>query len=195
MRGSMIPKGKIFLWSRSPCGGSWRCGGSLVAYQTSRAEVPGWFTIRHLPQWSWCATGSLRKKVENLRVERETYPWGKKDLIFYFQFFFQIPWDRNDEALAKWANANTGFPWIDAIMTQLRCGIAGVATTPIIDTPYKATNPIIDTPYKATTPVIDTPFKSTNPIRLQTINVKNTMYSIRWKTQKNPLMRQTQKIL
>ncbi|XP_023329370.1 cryptochrome-1 isoform X2 [Eurytemora carolleeae] len=32
----------------------------------------------------------------------------------------QIPWDKNDEALAKWANAQTGFPWIDAIMTQLR---------------------------------------------------------------------------
>jgi len=32
----------------------------------------------------------------------------------------QIPWDKNDEALAKWANAHTGFPWIDAIMTQLR---------------------------------------------------------------------------
>jgi len=32
----------------------------------------------------------------------------------------QIPWDNNNEALAKWANANTGFPWIDAIMTQLR---------------------------------------------------------------------------
>lgn len=32
----------------------------------------------------------------------------------------QIPWDNNNEALAKWANGNTGFPWIDAIMTQLR---------------------------------------------------------------------------
>nr|XP_018916708.1 PREDICTED: cryptochrome-1-like isoform X1 [Bemisia tabaci] len=32
----------------------------------------------------------------------------------------QIPWDKNAEALAKWANAQTGFPWIDAIMTQLR---------------------------------------------------------------------------
>nr|CAD7431886.1 unnamed protein product [Timema monikensis] len=32
----------------------------------------------------------------------------------------QIPWDRNKEALAKWANGQTGFPWIDAIMTQLR---------------------------------------------------------------------------
>nr|XP_008541635.1 PREDICTED: cryptochrome-2 [Equus przewalskii] len=32
----------------------------------------------------------------------------------------QIPWDRNPEALAKWAEAKTGFPWIDAIMTQLR---------------------------------------------------------------------------
>ncbi|XP_053533918.1 cryptochrome-1b isoform X2 [Ictalurus punctatus] len=32
----------------------------------------------------------------------------------------QIPWDRNAEALAKWAEGRTGFPWIDAIMTQLR---------------------------------------------------------------------------
>ncbi|CAB1456083.1 unnamed protein product [Pleuronectes platessa] len=32
----------------------------------------------------------------------------------------QIPWDRNAEALAKWAEGSTGFPWIDAIMTQLR---------------------------------------------------------------------------
>nr|KAF6342685.1 cryptochrome circadian regulator 2 [Pipistrellus kuhlii] len=32
----------------------------------------------------------------------------------------QIPWDRNPEALAKWADGKTGFPWIDAIMTQLR---------------------------------------------------------------------------
>lgn len=32
----------------------------------------------------------------------------------------QIPWDRNPEALAKWAEGRTGFPWIDAIMMQLR---------------------------------------------------------------------------
>ncbi|XP_061076158.1 cryptochrome-1-like [Conger conger] len=32
----------------------------------------------------------------------------------------RIPWDWNAEALAKWAEARTGFPWIDAIMTQLR---------------------------------------------------------------------------
>uniref|UniRef100_A0A8C5QEW6 Cryptochrome circadian regulator 2 n=1 Tax=Leptobrachium leishanense TaxID=445787 RepID=A0A8C5QEW6_9ANUR len=32
----------------------------------------------------------------------------------------QIPWDRNPQALAKWAEGKTGFPWIDAIMTQLR---------------------------------------------------------------------------
>ncbi|KAM3851165.1 cryptochrome-2 [Vipera latastei] len=32
----------------------------------------------------------------------------------------KIPWDRNPEALAKWAEGRTGFPWIDAIMTQLR---------------------------------------------------------------------------
>ncbi|XP_045529788.1 cryptochrome-1-like [Pieris brassicae] len=32
----------------------------------------------------------------------------------------QIPWEKNKEALAKWANGQTGFPWIDAIMVQLR---------------------------------------------------------------------------
>ncbi|KAM3876884.1 cryptochrome-2-like [Diretmus argenteus] len=32
----------------------------------------------------------------------------------------QIPWDRNPEALSKWAEGRTGFPWIDAIMTQLK---------------------------------------------------------------------------
>ena len=32
----------------------------------------------------------------------------------------QIPWDKNAEALAKWANGKTGYPWIDAIMQQLR---------------------------------------------------------------------------
>nr|AJY53622.1 cryptochrome 2 [Nilaparvata lugens] len=32
----------------------------------------------------------------------------------------QIPWTNNPEALAKWANGQTGFPWIDAIMHQLR---------------------------------------------------------------------------
>ncbi|TSQ92633.1 Cryptochrome-2 [Bagarius yarrelli] len=32
----------------------------------------------------------------------------------------QIPWDRNPDALAKWAEGRTGFPWIDAIMCQLR---------------------------------------------------------------------------
>ncbi|KAL3253278.1 hypothetical protein MRX96_017548 [Rhipicephalus microplus] len=32
----------------------------------------------------------------------------------------QIPWDVNAEALAKWANGQTGYPWIDAIMRQLR---------------------------------------------------------------------------
>ncbi|XP_069354390.1 cryptochrome-1-like isoform X2 [Maniola hyperantus] len=32
----------------------------------------------------------------------------------------QIPWEKNQDALAKWASAKTGFPWIDAIMIQLR---------------------------------------------------------------------------
>ena len=61
------------------CGGSLagRCGGSLVAHQTSGAEVPG--SNPASTTWTWCGAGSLWNKVENLkRVERETYPWGKK---------------------------------------------------------------------------------------------------------------------
>ncbi|CAM9160349.1 unnamed protein product [Ascophyllum nodosum] len=32
----------------------------------------------------------------------------------------QIPWDKNEEKLAAWREARTGFPFIDAIMTQLK---------------------------------------------------------------------------
>ncbi|GLI71222.1 hypothetical protein VaNZ11_016339 [Volvox africanus] len=32
----------------------------------------------------------------------------------------QIDWDANEEHLTAWREARTGFPWIDAIMTQLR---------------------------------------------------------------------------
>ena len=32
----------------------------------------------------------------------------------------QIPWDSNPEYLAAWREARTGYPHIDAIMTQLR---------------------------------------------------------------------------
>uniref|UniRef100_A0A182YTQ9 Cryptochrome/DNA photolyase FAD-binding domain-containing protein n=1 Tax=Biomphalaria glabrata TaxID=6526 RepID=A0A182YTQ9_BIOGL len=32
----------------------------------------------------------------------------------------KIPWDHNPEALSKWAEGMTGYPWIDAIMVQLR---------------------------------------------------------------------------
>uniref|UniRef100_A0A2K6RYT2 Cryptochrome-1 n=1 Tax=Saimiri boliviensis boliviensis TaxID=39432 RepID=A0A2K6RYT2_SAIBB len=31
----------------------------------------------------------------------------------------QSPWDKSSQALAKWTEGGTGFPWIDAIMTQL----------------------------------------------------------------------------
>nr|XP_009764105.1 PREDICTED: (6-4)DNA photolyase isoform X2 [Nicotiana sylvestris] len=35
----------------------------------------------------------------------------------------QIPWKNDDELLAAWRDSRTGFPWIDAIMAQLRkCG-------------------------------------------------------------------------
>ncbi|KAF7123855.1 hypothetical protein RHSIM_Rhsim12G0193900 [Rhododendron simsii] len=32
----------------------------------------------------------------------------------------QIPWNADDELLAAWRDARTGFPWIDAIMVQLQ---------------------------------------------------------------------------
>ena len=32
----------------------------------------------------------------------------------------QIKWKHDPENLAKWENAQTGFPWIDAAMTQLK---------------------------------------------------------------------------
>ena len=32
----------------------------------------------------------------------------------------RVKWNKSQESLAKWAEAKTGFPWIDAIQTQLR---------------------------------------------------------------------------
>ncbi|KAL3929095.1 MAG: hypothetical protein SGPRY_002102, partial [Prymnesium sp.] len=32
----------------------------------------------------------------------------------------QIPWDNDEELLSAWREARTGYPWIDAAMTQLR---------------------------------------------------------------------------
>lgn len=32
----------------------------------------------------------------------------------------QIAWDKNPEILAAWTEGRTGYPWIDAAMTQLR---------------------------------------------------------------------------
>jgi cryptochrome len=32
----------------------------------------------------------------------------------------QIPWDKNPIFLAAWEKGETGYPWIDACMTQLR---------------------------------------------------------------------------
>ncbi|XP_031635667.1 cryptochrome-1-like [Contarinia nasturtii] len=45
---------------------------------------------------------------------------GKFDRMRGNPICVQIPWEKNPEALAKWANGQTGYPWIDAIMTQLR---------------------------------------------------------------------------
>ena len=59
--------GCVFHLNRkqSRCGGSFcRCGGSLIAHQTSGAEVPGSnpASTHLVPQWSWCGAGSLCKK-------------------------------------------------------------------------------------------------------------------------------------
>ncbi|XP_041974732.1 cryptochrome-1-like [Aricia agestis] len=73
------------------------------------------------------------------RVKRVRPPLSLHGQILWREFFYcaatrnpnfdrmegnpicvQIPWEKNQEALAKWANGQTGFPWIDAIMIQLR---------------------------------------------------------------------------
>nr|XP_021201222.2 cryptochrome-1 isoform X1 [Helicoverpa armigera]XP_021201231.2 cryptochrome-1 isoform X1 [Helicoverpa armigera]XP_049698225.1 cryptochrome-1 isoform X1 [Helicoverpa armigera] len=73
------------------------------------------------------------------RVKRVRPPLSLHGQILWREFFYcaatrnpnfdrmegnpicvQIPWEKNQEALAKWASGQTGFPWIDAIMIQLR---------------------------------------------------------------------------
>jgi cryptochrome len=40
--------------------------------------------------------------------------------IYVDDVLVQIPWNDNDELLAAWRDARTGYPWIDAIMVQVR---------------------------------------------------------------------------
>ncbi|XP_023940173.2 cryptochrome-1 isoform X2 [Bicyclus anynana] len=73
------------------------------------------------------------------RVKRVRPPLSLHGQILWREFFYcaatrnpnfdrmegnpicvQIPWEKNDDALAKWASGKSGFPWIDAIMIQLR---------------------------------------------------------------------------
>ncbi|OWR50781.1 cryptochrome 2 [Danaus plexippus plexippus] len=73
------------------------------------------------------------------RIKQERPPLSLHGQILWREFFYcaatrnpnfdrmegnpicvQIPWEKNQEALKKWANGQTGFPWIDAIMIQLR---------------------------------------------------------------------------
>ena len=53
-------------------------------------------------------------------VCRYRYREGNEINTRYLCAALQVPWDNNREVLSKWANAQTGYPWIDAIMTQLR---------------------------------------------------------------------------
>ncbi|XP_013166823.1 PREDICTED: cryptochrome-1-like isoform X2 [Papilio xuthus] len=73
------------------------------------------------------------------RVKRVRPPLSLHGQILWREFFYcaatrnpnfdrmegnpicvQIPWEKNQDALAKWASGQTGFPWIDSIMIQLR---------------------------------------------------------------------------
>lgn len=73
-----------------------------------------------------------------LKIKGEPAPMSTFGQILWREFFYtaatknanfdkilgnpicvQIPWDSNPKALALWASGKTGFPWIDAIMTQL----------------------------------------------------------------------------
>ena len=53
-----------------------------VVAHWSRTRLPGQRSrvqIRHLPQWSWCAAGSLWNNVEKTQCrERVTYHWASK---------------------------------------------------------------------------------------------------------------------
>lgn len=43
--------------------------------------------------------------------------WGRMEGNMFCR---QVAWDKNNEKLNKWKNGETGFPWIDACMIQLR---------------------------------------------------------------------------
>ena len=46
--------------------------------------------LRHFPQWSWCAAGSLCNNVEHLRIERGTYTPEAENFDFFKIWFKKI---------------------------------------------------------------------------------------------------------
>lgn len=47
-------------------------------------------------------------------------------LYLLYSLAVQIPWSDDEQLLAAWREARTGYPWIDAIMVQVRRGKVAV---------------------------------------------------------------------
>lgn len=54
-----------------------------------------------------------------MSIDTILYPFSAYKSSSLINVVMQIPWDDNDELLSAWRDARTGFPWIDAIMTQV----------------------------------------------------------------------------
>lgn len=59
----------------------------------------------------------LWRDFNNLIAHAAGESWGQIEGNKYCR---SIPWDHNEEILDKWKNGQTGYPWIDACMMQLK---------------------------------------------------------------------------
>lgn len=63
-------------------------------------------------------SGNLGNVLKALKLRQD--PRTLCCCLFFFVPCRQIPWDKNENKLLAWKEARTGFPWIDAAMTQLK---------------------------------------------------------------------------
>ncbi|KAG4065954.1 hypothetical protein HA402_006672 [Bradysia odoriphaga] len=96
-----------------------------LGFETDNLQPPVWIggetealirLERHLERKAWVASFGRPKMTPQSLLASQTglSPMQNNPICV------QIPWQKNPDALVKWAMGFTGFPWIDAIMTQLR---------------------------------------------------------------------------
>ena len=80
--------------------------------------------LKHYSSTSTKGQQLFEQLTKNLLLREFSYLVGssvpKLDLMEGNPLCIQLPWDENDKYLTAWRNGRTGYPWIDAVVRQIR---------------------------------------------------------------------------